>query len=116
MDIGVDLGTANVLISMGSKGIVLNEPSVVAYNKKTEELFYYPLASDNMETAEVYIPKSEMLLSVSGTEENSVENITFKGILMVSALLNPSIGSTGIFMSFTPMVNNGFPTCISLSK
>lgn len=58
----------------------LDEPGEWYYNKKTEELFYYPLASDNMETAEVYIPKSEMLLSVSGTEENRVENITLKGI------------------------------------
>ena len=29
-DIGIDLGTANVLINMAGKGIVLNEPSVVA--------------------------------------------------------------------------------------
>lgn len=29
-DIGIDLGTANVLINVKGKGIVLNEPSVVA--------------------------------------------------------------------------------------
>ena len=28
-DIGIDLGTANVLIHVKGKGIVLNEPSVV---------------------------------------------------------------------------------------
>ncbi len=38
MDIGIDLGTANVMISMGNKGIVLNEPSVVAFSQKTEEV------------------------------------------------------------------------------
>jgi rod shape-determining protein MreB len=38
MNIGIDLGTANVLITMGARGIVLNEPSVVAYNKKTGEV------------------------------------------------------------------------------
>ncbi len=38
MDIGIDLGTANVMIAMGNKGIVLNEPSVVAFNKKTEDV------------------------------------------------------------------------------
>ena len=37
-DIGVDLGTANTLISMKGKGIVLNEPSVVAYNECTDEI------------------------------------------------------------------------------
>lgn len=34
-DIGIDLGTANVLIHVKGKGIVLNEPSVVALDKRT---------------------------------------------------------------------------------
>lgn len=34
-DIGIDLGTANVLISVSGKGIVLSEPSVVAIEKNT---------------------------------------------------------------------------------
>lgn len=34
-DIGIDLGTANVLIYVKGKGIVLNEPSVVAIEKKS---------------------------------------------------------------------------------
>ena len=34
-DIGVDLGTANVLVTLKGKGIILKEPSVVAINKKT---------------------------------------------------------------------------------
>ena len=33
-DIGVDLGTANVIITLKGKGIVLNEPSVVAIDQK----------------------------------------------------------------------------------
>lgn len=37
-DIGVDLGTANVLIHMRGKGIVLNEPSVVAIDKKSNKV------------------------------------------------------------------------------
>ena len=36
VDIGIDLGTANIIISTSSKGVILNEPSVVAYNKKTQ--------------------------------------------------------------------------------
>jgi len=35
MDIGVDLGTCSTLISVRGKGIVLNEPSVVAVNRGT---------------------------------------------------------------------------------
>ncbi len=37
-DIGIDLGTANTLITIQGKGIVLNEPSVVAIDKKTGEI------------------------------------------------------------------------------
>ena len=34
-DIGIDLGTANLLVTLKGKGIVLKEPSVVAINKRT---------------------------------------------------------------------------------
>jgi len=37
-EVGIDLGTANVLIYIKGKGIVLNEPSVVAINKDTNEI------------------------------------------------------------------------------
>ncbi|MDP1833712.1 MAG: rod shape-determining protein [Candidatus Moranbacteria bacterium] len=37
-DIGIDLGTANTLIYVKGKGIVINEPSVVAVNKKTGQV------------------------------------------------------------------------------
>ncbi|MBL8118303.1 MAG: rod shape-determining protein [Anaerolineae bacterium] len=35
LDIGIDLGTANTLVSVRGKGIVINEPSFVALEKKT---------------------------------------------------------------------------------
>ncbi|MFO7944117.1 MAG: rod shape-determining protein [Anaerolineales bacterium] len=37
LDIGIDLGTANTLINVCGKGIVINEPSWVAVNKRTNE-------------------------------------------------------------------------------
>ena len=37
-DIGIDLGTANTLVYLRGKGIVINEPSVVAVNKKTGQV------------------------------------------------------------------------------
>lgn len=37
-DLGVDLGTANTLIYRKGQGIVLNEPSVVAVNRKTDRI------------------------------------------------------------------------------
>ena len=37
-DIGIDLGTANTLVYVKEKGIVINEPSVVAINEKTNQI------------------------------------------------------------------------------
>lgn len=37
-EVGIDLGTANVLVYIKGKGIVMNEPSVVAINKDTDEI------------------------------------------------------------------------------
>ena len=34
-DIGIDLGTANLLVTLKGRGIVLKEPSVVAIDRKT---------------------------------------------------------------------------------
>jgi len=37
-DVGIDLGTANTLVYVRGKGIVINEPSVVAINQKTKQV------------------------------------------------------------------------------
>lgn len=37
-DIGIDLGTANTLVHVKGKGVILREPSVVAVNKKSNEI------------------------------------------------------------------------------
>ena len=37
-DIGIDLGTASILVYIRGKGVVLKEPSVVAYDKDTEKI------------------------------------------------------------------------------
>lgn len=37
-DVGIDLGTANTLVWVKGKGIVIREPSVIARNKKTKEV------------------------------------------------------------------------------
>ncbi|WP_282744850.1 rod shape-determining protein [Peptostreptococcus stomatis] len=38
MDIGIDLGTANVLVVVDDKGVVLNEPAVVAVDNRMDEI------------------------------------------------------------------------------
>ena len=40
-DIGIDLGTANVLVALKDKGVVFREPSVVAYRKETKEVIAF---------------------------------------------------------------------------
>lgn len=37
-DIGIDLGTANVLIHLKGRGVILNEPAVVAFDKERREI------------------------------------------------------------------------------
>ncbi len=47
-DIGIDLGTANTLVYIRGKGIVINEPSVVAVNKKTDQVVAVGRAAKEM--------------------------------------------------------------------
>ena len=37
-DVGIDLGTANTLVYMKGKGIIMREPSVVAVDTKSDEV------------------------------------------------------------------------------
>ena len=47
-DIGIDLGTANTLVYLRGRGIVINEPSVVALNTKTDRVVAVGLEAKNM--------------------------------------------------------------------
>lgn len=47
-DLGIDLGTANTLVYLRGKGIVLNEPSVVAVNQKTGRIVAVGEQAKNM--------------------------------------------------------------------
>lgn len=47
-DIGIDLGTANTLVYVRGKGIVINEPSVVAVNQKTGQILEIGTAAKRM--------------------------------------------------------------------
>ncbi len=47
-DLGVDLGTKNIIIYLGDKGLVVNEPSVVAINKRTNEILEVGEAAKKM--------------------------------------------------------------------
>lgn len=47
-DVGIDLGTANTLVYVKGKGIILNEPSVVAVNQKTGQVVAVGHEAKNM--------------------------------------------------------------------
>jgi rod shape-determining protein MreB len=47
-DVGIDLGTANTLVYVRHKGIVINEPSVVAIEKKTRKVLAIGLDAKEM--------------------------------------------------------------------
>ncbi len=47
-DLGIDLGTANVLIYVDGKGVVVREPSVVAVDKNTGRILQVGAAARNM--------------------------------------------------------------------
>lgn len=48
LDIGIDLGTANTLVNVKGKGIVINEPSWVVINKRTKETIAVGAAAKEM--------------------------------------------------------------------
>lgn len=47
-DIGIDLGTANTLVYLRGRGIVIDEPSVVALNQKTNRVVAVGIEAKNM--------------------------------------------------------------------
>lgn len=47
-DIGIDLGTANILVTLKGRGIILNEPSVVAIDIRTGEIVATGLEAKEM--------------------------------------------------------------------
>ena len=47
-EIGIDLGTTSILIFVKGKGVVLREPSIVAVDKRTNEVIAIGKEAKNM--------------------------------------------------------------------
>ena len=58
-DIGIDLGTANTLVYLRGKGIIIREPSVVAVNTRTDKTRYV-----GMEATEVIVRTPGSIVAV----------------------------------------------------
>lgn len=96
MDIGIDLGTANVIISVGHKGIVLNEPSVVAFNKKINEVIAvgddaYKMIGRTPDYITVVRPLSDGVISDHKMTEKMIsafiEKVTGKQLFMPNIVM-----------------------------
>ena len=82
-DMGIDLGTANTLVFVKGKGIVVNEPSVVAINTMTREV----LAVGN-EAKEIY-PSTRPIPAPSSPMSSMVTvNLSFFLISIIRSFYN----------------------------
>ena len=76
-DIGIDLGTANILISLKGKGIVLKEPSVVAIDKKTREI-----KATGHEAKEMLGRTPEDIKAVRPMKDGVIADFTATGLML----------------------------------
>ena len=49
-DIGIDLGTASILVYVKDKGVVLKEPSVVAFDRDTNKIKAIGISNHSIST------------------------------------------------------------------
>ncbi len=82
-DIGIDLGTSNIVMTMGNKGVVLSEPSVIAYNTRTERVLAvgkeaYEMIGRNPEYIAVKRPISEGVISDDDLTHSMIREFILK--------------------------------------
>jgi rod shape-determining protein MreB len=70
VDMGIDLGTANTLVCVRGRGIILNEPSVVAVKKGTNEVLLDGMAVGN--TAKAMLGKTPGTIEAVRPLQNGV--------------------------------------------
>ena len=76
-DIGIDLGTANLLVTLKGKGIVLKEPSVVAIDRKTGNI----LATGN-EAKEMLGRTPEQIKAVRPLKDGVIADFTATQLML----------------------------------
>lgn len=73
-DLGIDLGTSTTLVAIKDQGIVLNQPSVIAWNKKSKEVIAIGEEAREMlgktpDNIEAVMPlRNGVIASLTGTE------------------------------------------------
>ena len=76
-DIGIDLGTANILVTIKGKGIVLNEPSAIAINTKTQEVI-----ATGYEAKEMIGKTPEEIQAIRPLKDGVIADYTATGLLL----------------------------------
>lgn len=82
-DIGLDIGTSNIRLTMGDKGVVLSEPSVIAYNKRTERILAvgkeaYDMIGKNPDYIAVVRPISNGVISDDDLAHSMIREFILK--------------------------------------
>ena len=80
-DIGIDLGTANTLVTIKGKGIVLNEPSVVAINKKNGSIL-----STGFEARDMLGRTPENIKAVKPLQDGVIADFTATQLMLKNIL------------------------------
>ena len=80
-DIGMDLGTANILIALKGKGIVLREPSVVALDKVTGEI-----VATGKEARDMLGRTPENIKAVRPMQDGVIADFTATGLMLKNML------------------------------
>lgn len=76
-DIGIDLGTANILVTLKGKGIVLNEPSVVALDLKNRNIL-----ATGREAKEMLGRTPEQIKSVRPLKDGVIADFTATQLML----------------------------------
>ena len=103
-DIGIDLGTGNVLVSIKGKGIVLNEPSAIAINNDTGEVL-----AVGYEAKEMIGKTPSNIRAIRPLKDGVIAELTATG-LMLKEILNKVYKRYGVVR---PRVVVGVPSGIT---
>ena len=104
-DIGIDLGTANTLIFVRGKGIVLNEPSVIAVDKPAKKIIAVG------KNAKVMLGKSPKYIKVIRPLEEGVISDFEMAVTMLKEFLGRVLVRPGFFRKIRVVV--GVPSGVT---
>ena len=103
-DLGIDLGTANVLVSINKRGIIYREPSVVAIKKDTEEVVAF-----GNEAKEMIGRTPENIIAIRPLKDGVIADFTATKLMLHSIITKV----TKDFKLLKPRVVVGVPSGIT---